>query len=345
METRKLGNTDIDVSLMCLGTMTYGEQNTQEQGFEQMDYALERGVNFWDTAELYSVPPKAETQGSTETIIGNWFQSRGKRDQVILASKVTGRSAMEWFRGEESRLSRAHIKQAIEGSLKRLQTDYIDLYQLHWPDRSTNFFGKLGYEHQPQDDAIALEESLTALDELVKEGKVRHIGLSNETPWGMAECLRLAREKGLPRVMSVQNPYNLLNRSYEVGCAEISIREQCGLLAYSPLAFGMLTGKYRNGHKPEGARLTLFDQFQRYWGQRSLDATEQYCQIAEKYELSPAQLALAYVNSRPFLTSNIIGATTMEQLKENIDSANITLPDDCLKEIEAVHQNNPNPAP
>lgn len=345
MQTRKLGNTDIDVSLICLGTMTWGQQNTQEEGFEQMDYALERGVNFWDTAELYAVPPKAETQGKTEEIIGNWFQSRGRRDEVILATKVTGRSGMEWFRGEESRLSEKHIKEAIEGSLKRLKTDYIDLYQLHWPDRSTNFFGKLGYEHNPNDDAIALEESLSALQDLLKEGKIRHIGLSNETPWGINECLRLAREKGLPRVMSVQNPYNLLNRSYEVGCAEISIREQCGLLAYSPLAFGMLTGKYRNGQKPEGARLSLFDQFQRYWGERSLQATEAYCTIAEKYGHTPTQMALAYINTRPFVTSNIIGATTMEQLKENIDSEAISLSEECLREIEAVHQQNPNPAP
>lgn len=345
METRRLGNTDLHVSLICLGTMTWGEQNTQAEAFQQMDYALEREVNFWDTAELYSVPPKAETQGSTETIIGEWFAQSGKRDQVILASKVTGRSQMEWFRGEESRLSRSHIKEAIEGSLKRLGTDYIDLYQLHWPDRSTNFFGKLGYEHHAKDDAISLEESLRALDELVKEGKIRHIGLSNETPWGMMECLRLAREMNLPRIVSVQNPYNLLNRSYEVGCAEISIREECGLLAYSPLAFGMLTGKYRNGAKPEGARLTVFSQFQRYWGERSLQATDAYCQIAEKHQLSPAQMALAYVNSRPFVTSNIIGATTMEQLKEDIDSAEISLSQECLSEIEAVHSANPNPAP
>ncbi|MDG1287393.1 MAG: NADP(H)-dependent aldo-keto reductase [Rickettsiales bacterium] len=345
METKKLGNTNIDVSTLCLGTMTWGQQNTQDEGFEQMDYALERGVNFFDTAELYAVPPMAETQGSTEAIIGNWFESRKNRDQVILASKVTGRSGMEWFRGEESRLSRKHILEAAEGSLKRLKTDYIDLYQLHWPDRSTNFFGQLGYNHKLEDDAIALEESLSALEELVKAGKVRHIGLSNETPWGINECLRLAREKGLPRVMSVQNPYSLLNRSYEVGCAEISIREQCGLLAYSPLAFGMLTGKYNGGAKPAKGRLTVFDQFQRYLGERSVAAAEAYSAIAAKHGLSPAQMALAYVNTRPFLTSNIVGATTMEQLKENIDSIDVKLSDEILAEIEAVHNQNPNPAP
>lgn len=345
MQQKPLGNTDINVSLLCLGTMTWGQQNTQIEGFEQMDYALERGINFFDTAELYPVPPKAETQGRTEEIIGNWFEQSGKRDHVILASKVVGRSGMNWFRGEESRLSRAHIMEAIEGSLKRLKTDYIDLYQLHWPDRATNYFGQLGYEHKEDDDAIALEESLFALKELVEQGKVRHIGLSNETPWGMMESLRLAREMDLPRIVSVQNPYNLLNRSYEVGCAEISIREQCGLLAYSPLAFGMLSGKYRNGQKPKAARLTLFSHFQRYWGERSLAATERYCEIAEKYGISPTTLALAYVNSRPFLTSNIIGATTIEQLKENIDSADITLSDDCLSEIQYIHDQNPNPAP
>lgn len=345
METRKLGNTDIDVSIICLGTMTWGQQNTQEEAFKQMDYALERGINFFDTAELYSVPPMAETQGSTETIIGNWFEKSGKRQDVILASKVTGRSGMDWFRGEESRLSRKHILEAVEGSLKRLKTDYIDLYQLHWPDRSTNFFGQLGYIHNTEDDAIALEESLSALNELVQAGKIRHIGLSNETPWGINECLRLAREMGLPRVVSVQNPYSLLNRSYEVGCAEISIREQCGLLAYSPLGFGMLTGKYNNGASPEKGRLTLFTHFQRYLNERSRAATEEYCKIAEQHNMSPAQMALAYVNSRPFLTSNIIGATTIEQLKENIDSVDISLSDDLFAEIEYIHQQNPNPAP
>ena len=345
MDTNKLGNTNIDVSKVCLGTMTWGQQNSQAQAFEQMDYAQTQGVNFFDTAELYAVPPKAETQGSTETIIGNWFAERKNREQIVLATKVTGRSAMEWFRGEESRLSRKHILEAVEGSLSRLQTDYIDLYQLHWPDRSTNFFGKLDYNHDAQDDAIALEESLSALDELVKAGKVRHVGLSNETPWGMMECLRLAREKNLPRVMSVQNPYSLLNRSYEVGCAEISIREECGLLAYSPLAFGMLTGKYNEGAKPKGARLTEFDQFQRYLNSRAKDATLHYCEIAKKHGLTPATMALAYVNNRPFLTSNIIGATTMEQLKENITSANVTLSTEIMHEIEAVHLQNPNPAP
>ncbi len=346
METKKIGNTDLDVSKVCLGTMTWGQQNTQEEGFEQMDYALSQGVNFFDTAELYSVPPMAETQGSTETIIGNWFAERKNRDQVILATKVTGRSGMEWFRGEESRLNRKHILEAVEGSLTRLKTDYIDLYQLHWPDRSTNFFGQLGYEHKANEDAIALEESLETLDELVKAGKVRYVGLSNETPWGMSECLRLAREKGLPRMMSVQNPYSLLNRTYEVGCAEISIREEMGLLAYSPLAFGMLTGKYNDDEKwPAEGRLTLFSHFQRYLNPRARAATLEYCKIAEKHSLTPAQMALAYVNSRPFVTSNIIGATTMDQLKENIESINITLSDDCLAEIEHVHNQNPNPAP
>ncbi len=345
MQTNKLGNTDLDVSLICLGTMTWGEQNTQSEGFEQMDYALEQGINFFDTAELYAVPPKQETQGSTETIIGNWFAESKKRDKVVLASKVVGRSGMRWFRGEESRLSRDHIMQAIEASLTRLKTDYIDLYQLHWPDRATNYFSQLGYQHKENDDAIALETTLSALNELVKQGKIRHVGLSNETPWGMAECLRLARELGLPRIQSVQNPYNLLNRTYEIGCAEISIREQCGLLAYSPLAFGMLTGKYNDGKWPENSRLTLFDHFTRYLNDRARLAAKDYCAIAEKYNLSPVQMALAYVNQQPFVTSTIIGATSMEQLKENIATANITLPDACISEIQKVHEQNPNPAP
>ena len=345
MRQNKLGNTNVNVSHLCLGTMTWGQQNTQDEAFDQMDYAIERGINFFDTAELYAVPPKAETQGSTEEIIGNWFAQSGKRDEVVLASKVVGRSGMEWFRGEESRLSRAHIMQAIEGSLKRLKTDYIDLYQLHWPDRATNYFGQLGYEHKENDDAIALEETLSVLKELVEQGKIRHVGLSNETPWGMSESLRLAREMSLPRVQSVQNPYSLLNRSYEVGCAEISIREECGLLAYSPLAFGMLTGKYNHDNWPEKGRLTLFDHFQRYLNPRARAATLEYCEIAKKYEMSPATMALAYVNSRPFLTSNIIGATSMEQLKENIDSLDVTLSYECLSDIQAVHNKNPNPAP
>ncbi|MCI5049119.1 MAG: NADP(H)-dependent aldo-keto reductase [Rickettsiales bacterium] len=349
MEYRQLGHTDLDVSLICLGTMTWGEQNTEEHAHQQMDYAIEHGVNFFDTAELYPVPPKPETQGRTEAYIGSWFANRGRRDDVILATKVVGRGKhfgdADYFRGEEPRLHAKHIKHAVEGSLKRLQTDYIDLYQLHWPERRTNFFGRLGYVHETDDDPIDLLETLEALDELIKDGKIRHVGLSNETPWGTMKCFELSRIYDMPRMVSVQNPYSLLNRSYEVGMAEVSIREQCGLLAYSPLGFGVLSGKYLNGQKPEGARLTLFERFQRYQGEIAESAVAAYVALAQKFGLDPAQMALSYVNSRPFVTSNIIGATTMEQLKDNIESVNITLSDEVLEGIEAIHHYRPNPCP
>ena len=346
MKYRKLGNTDIDVSLICLGTMTWGEQNNENDGFEQMDYALDQGINFFDTAELYSVPPRKETWGSTESIIGNWFQSRNCRDKVILASKVTGRSGMKWFRNKETRLNKEQITSALEGSLKRLKTDYIDLYQLHWPDRKANFFGQLTYNHQEEDDSVDIKIQLEVLAELVKEGKIRYIGLSNETPWGLMKFLSLAEQFNLPRVVSVQNPYSLLNRSYEVGLAEVSIREKCGLLAYSPLGFGMLSGKYDNGTKPDGARLTLFgDMFTRYTKPKGLMYSEKFNDLARKNNFSPSQMALAFVNSREFLTSNIIGATNLEQLKENIDSVKIELSSDLLKEIDEIHNENPFPCP
>ena len=260
MEYRNLGNTNLKVSLICLGTMTWGEQNTEEEGFQQMDYSLDNGINFFDTAELYSVPPRKETWGITEKIIGNWLKSRNCRDKVVLATKVTGRSGMKWFRNKETRLNKEQITNAVEGSLKRLKTDYIDLYQLHWPDRKANFFGKLSYEHQEEDDFIELKTQLEVLSDLVKSGKIRFIGLSNETSWGLMKFLSVSDQYNLPRVVSVQNPYSLLNRSYEVGMAEISIRENCGLLAYSPLGFGMLSGKYDNNSKPDNARLTLFGE-------------------------------------------------------------------------------------
>ncbi len=346
MEYRTLGTTGIDVSVICLGTMTWGEQNSEDEAHEQLDYALAHGINFIDTAEMYPVPPKAETQGKTERYIGSWLSARGNRDKVILATKVTGRSDGFTYLGRgETRLSREHILAAVEGSLERLQTDYIDLLQLHWPDRSTNFFGQLGYKHQEPDDSIPLEESLTALQECVESGKVRYIGLSNETPWGVMHCLHLAQAKGLPRVMSVQNPYNLLNRTYEVGLAEVSIREQCGLLAYSPLAFGVLSGKYADGKKPEGARLTLFERFQRYTSSLANQQTDKYVTLARQHGLDPAQMALAYVNTRPFVTSNIIGATTMQQLRDNVASIDLTLSDDVLEGIETIHSEHHNPCP
>ncbi len=345
MQTRKLGNTDLDVSLICLGTMTWGEQNSEREAFEQLDYAVAEGINFIDTAEMYPVPPKADTQGLTESYLGNWLARRGRRDDLVIASKVAGPgNGLDYLR-DGPHLTRAHIVQACEDSLKRLQTDYIDLYQVHWPERHTNFFGRLGYEHRPEEGEATIEETLSALDALVRDGKVRHIGLSNETPWGVAEYLRLARDKGWPRVVSIQNPYNLLNRSFEVGLAEFAHREHTGLLAYSPLAFGMLSGKYLAEQWPEKGRLTRYKRFSRYSGERAMAATRAYVELARQHQLSPAQLALAYVNSRSFVTSNIVGATTMDQLRENIGSVHIKLSDDVLSGIERIHQEYTYPCP
>lgn len=345
MQTRKLGKTDIDVTLICLGTMTWGEQNSEQEAFEQLDYAMNQGINFIDAAEMYPVPPRAETQGRTETYLGNWLARRGKRDDLVIASKVAGPgNGLGYLRGGP-RLTRDHIRQACEDSLKRLQTDYIDLYQVHWPDRNTNFFGKLGYVHSADEDATPVEETLSALDELVREGKVRHIGLSNETPWGTSQYLHLAQSRGWPRPVSIQNPYNLLNRSFEVGLAEFAHREQTGLLAYSPLAFGMLSGKYLGDKWPEKGRMTLYERFSRYTGARGMEATRAYVELARQHGLSPSQMALAYVNSRSFVTSNIIGATTMEQLKENIASADITLDESVMEGIEAIHRDFTYPCP
>jgi len=345
MEYRQLGNTDLKVSLICLGTMTWGEQNTQDDAFAQMDMALDAGVNFFDTAEMYPVPPKAETYAATEVIIGNWLEQRKNRDKIILATKVASRSdGFPYIRDGNPRLDRKNIEAALEQSLKRLKTDYVDLYQLHWPDRITNYFGQLGYEHN-EEESVTIEESLSILSDLVKSGKVRYIGLSNETPWGVMKFLQLAEKFNLPRVVSVQNPYSLLNRTFEVGLAEVAHREKVGLLAYSPMAFGVLSGKYLNGQRPEKGRITLYERFTRYNSPMGIAATEDYCDIAKRHNLSPAQMSLAFVNSRAFLTSNIIGATSLEQLKENLDSVNITLSDDILHEIEAVHTRYPNPCP
>lgn len=344
MQYRRLGRTDLEVSLICLGTMTFGEQNTEAEAHAQLDYAVDQGINFIDTAEMYPVPPRAETQGRTEAYIGSWLKRRGRRDDLVIATKAAGPGDwLEYLRGGPQ-LTRAHLEQALDASLKRLNTDYVDLYQIHWPARSTNFFGKLGYVHEPDEQATPILETLEALAGLVAAGKVRHVGLSNETPWGVMEYLRLAERHGLPRVVSIQNPYNLLNRSFEVGLAEIAHREQVGLLAYSPLAFGRLTGKYLQGDPP-GARLTLFERFTRYNNPQGLAATERYVRLAREHGLSPAQMALAYVNSRPFLTSNIIGATSLEQLKENIGSIELTLSDEVLAGIEAIHLDHPNPCP
>ena len=346
MNFRKLGNTDLKVSTICLGTMTWGEQNNQKEAFEQMDYAISQGINFFDTAEMYAVPSTEKTFGKTETIIGNWFKERNNRKKVILATKISG-PGLSWIRGGGLQYTKENISSALLGSLERLQTDYIDLYQLHWPERNTNYFGKLGYKHKTEErEWNDCESILRTLKQFVDEGKIRYIGLSNESAWGLSKFLELSRSQNLPRVMSVQNPYNLLNRTYEVGLAEISIREQSGLLAYSPLASGVLSGKYRNNQKPKGSRLQLFgDYFPRYAGKSSNLAVEEYFKVAKKHKISLAQLSLAFVNQQSFVTSNIIGATTMKQLEENIGSINIKLSTEIIDEINSVHKNNSNPAP
>lgn len=343
MEMRPLGRTGIDVSRICLGTMTYGEQNTEAEAHAQLDRAIAMGVNFIDVAEMYPVPPNEATQGLTESYVGSWLQRRGCRHDVVLATKVTG-PGLNHLRGG-SRLNRQQVLEAADASLKRLGTDYIDLYQLHWPERNTNFFGKLGYVAGDDGDAVPMLETLSALRELVDAGKVRAIGLSNDTPWGVMHALELAERLGLPRVASIQNPYNLLNRTFEIGLAEIAHREDVGLLAYSPLGFGVLSGKYLNGARPSGARLTLYQRFQRYTSAQADAATRDYVALANQHGLDPAQMALAFVNSRHFLTSNIIGATRMDQLDKNLASDALVLDDDILEAIEKIHQALPNPCP
>ena len=346
MDYRPLGRTDLRVSALCLGTMTFGEQNTAGEAAAQLDRAVAAGINFIDTAEMYPVPPKAETMGRTEAYIGHWLASRGGRDKLILASKVAGPGTwLPYIRGGKNRLDRANIEQALEASLRRLGTDYLDLYQLHWPDRETNFFGKLGYEHADVDESVPLLETLEVLGELVASGKVRHVGLSNETPWGTMRFLELAERHGLPRMVSIQNPYNLLNRIFEIGLAEIAMREHCGLLAYSPMAFGALSGKYLDGRRPPDGRLTRFSRFNRYSNAEAIAATAEYVAVARKHGLEPAEMALAFVTSRPFVTSNIIGATTMDQLEQNLASLDVTLSEEVLADIEAVHTRQPNPSP
>ena len=346
MNYKKLGNTDIKVSTICLGTMTWGEQNTQEEGFKQMDYALDQGVNFWDTAELYAVPPRAETYGHTEIIIGNWFKKTKKRDKVILGTKVAG-PMRAYLRGGANNYSLEKMTEAINDSLKRLQTDYIDLYQLHWPERNTNTFGRLGYEHKENENWTKFEDVLGNLQRFIDSGKIREIGLSNETPWGVSKYLELSKEKNLPRMMSIQNPYSLLNRTYEVGLAEISIRDEIGLLAYSPLASGYLSGKYRNETYPKGSRIERDWDFWKYrYNTPNLkNAVEEYYKISKKYNLNMSQMSLKFCEIQPFMTSVIIGATTMEQLKTNIESVNVNLSDDVIKEINKVQTIYPSPCP
>ena len=345
MRTNTLGKTGIRVSALCLGSMTWGHQNTEEEAFAQMDYAADHDINFIDTAEMYSIPTQAKTYGLTETIIGRWLKSRGSRENIVIASKVAGPSRIKHIRGGKARLDASNIRTAIEGSLRRLGTDYIDLYQLHWPDRNTNVFGKLNYQHNEDEQQTPIHETLTVLSELVQQGKVRAIGLSNETAWGAMTFLQTAKEYKFPRICSIQNPYNLLNRTFEMSLAEIAHREDVGLLAYSPLAFGALTGKYRNAARPQNARMTLFKEYKRYFTPSAVTATEKYCQLAEDNGLTPAQLALAFVNQQGFLTSNIIGTTSMQQLMGNIKSVNLTLSPEIINSINAIHTEHTFPAP
>ncbi|MFL5194984.1 MAG: aldo/keto reductase [Microvirga sp.] len=347
MEYRRLGRTDLNVSLICLGTMTWGQQNTEADGHGQMDYALEQGINFFDTAELYSIPPRPETQGSTERIIGSWFKARGSRDKVILASKVIGRSDSTWYRddGSKGELSRAQIEEAVNKSLKRLQTDYIDLYQIHWPDRPMPWGSNPTIFRHQEGQSHPIAETVEIMTDLVKAGKIRHFGLSNESAWGTMTFLKHADAKGQARVQSVQNAYNLLNRTYEVALAEVTTHENVSLLAYSPLAQGYLTGKYLDGARPPGARTTLFSRGQRYENPTAEAAIRKYIALAKEFGLDPAQMALAFVNSRPFLTSNIIGATSMEQLKTDIASIDVTITPELEERINAIHVEHCNPCP
>ena len=345
MNYRKLGNTDIEVSTICLGTMTWGEQNTQAEGFKQMDFALDQGINFFDTAELYAVPPREETYGNTESIIGNWFEKTKKREKVILATKVAG-PARNYLRKGKNSFVGNNLDDAINDSLKRLKTDYIDLYQLHWPERNVNNFGKLDYIHK-ENEWNSFEEVLENLKKYIGQGKIRYIALSNETPWGVMNYLELHKDKNLPRMMSIQNPYSLLNRTYEIGLSEVSIREKIGCLAYSPLASGYLSGKYRNGSFPKGSRIERDGDFWKYrYNTPNMEkAVEEYYNISKKYNIDMSQMSIKFCEVQNFMTSVIIGATTMEQLKTDIESVNVNLSDDIIKEINEAHKLYPNPCP
>ena len=347
MNFKKLGNTDLKVSTICLGTMTWGEQNTQKDAFNQMDYAIDQGVNFFDTAELYAVPMKPETRGKTSQIIGEWFLKTKKRNKIILADKVAGASTMSWMRpnGEKTSLNKKQIDFAIDRSLKDLKTDYIDLYQVHWPDRPTGAFsGKLEYEHKNLNNSVNIEETLEALNNLVKVGKVKHIGISNETAWGASQYIKYSEQKKFSRIVSIQNAYNFLNRGFEVDLSEIAIREKVGLLAYSPLASGYLSGKYRNGAMPKNSRMGLFyDYWPRYRTTNSEKAIEEYWNLAKNFNLNLAQMAIKFCEIQSFVTSVIIGATTMEQLKTNIDSVEINLDKEIIKKIGEIQKKYTNP--
>lgn len=346
MKYTTLPHTDIEVSKICLGTMTWGNQNTEDEGHEQMDYAVENGINFFDTAELYSIPAHPDRKSNTEKIIGTWFKKTGHRDKIILASKIAGKAEFTKFI-RTTGIHRESIIEAVEGSLQRLQTDYIDLYQIHWPDRNTNYFGQRGYNHDVIDHwQDNIHQILETFRDLIREGKIRYLGISNETPWGTMRFLEESKVHAtLPRIRTIQNPYSLLNRQFEVGLSEIALREKVGLLAYSPLGFGVLSGKYLGDRKPDGARITLYPNYKRYSGEIAVKATQKYYELAQNNDLSLAQMALSYVNTRPFLTSNIIGATSMKQLRENVASIDVKLSDEVLQGIEAIHNEFPNPAP
>lgn len=345
MKYSKIPHTDIEVSKICLGTMTFGQQNTEEEAHQQLNYAVEQGINFFDTAEMYSIPGKKETQGSTERYIGSWLKDQ-KREDLVIGTKVTGPMPYFNYLRDNLGFSKEVIHDALNQSLKRLQTDYVDVYQLHWPERNVNFFGQRNYVHKEneawQDNFKSVIETL---DELVKDGKIRHYGVSNESPWGVMRQLEESRLNGLTRCKTIQNPYSLLNRTFEINLAEVSMREGVGLLAYSPLAFGVLTGKYLKGQMPEKSRLKLFPNYSRYNNPQSHQLTEKYKDMAERHGMSLTHLSLAFVNQRPFVTANIIGATTLDQLKENIASINIELSDAMLKEIDTIQELQPNPAP
>lgn len=349
MKYGALGDSDIEVSRICLGTMTWGEQTAEARAHAQIDAALDMGVNFLDTAEMYPVPSRQETYGRSEEIIGNWIRRSGRRHDLVIATKVVGPCSawLPYIRDGNTRLDRANIRAALEGSLRRLQTDYIDLYQVHWPERKANYFGRLGYEHEVETGLTEISHTLHALSELVRQGKVRAVGVSNETPWGIRQYLREAELNHAPRIVSIQNPYNLLNRSFEIGLAEMAIRDRVGLLAYSPLGFGVLTGKYLSGERPKDARLNLpmFKRFTRYINPIPVKATALYARVAERHGLRFAQMALAYVCRQPFVTSVVVGATNLDQLRENIGSIDLVLGDDVVRSIEQVHKRHPNPAP
>ncbi|KLV04411.1 aldo/keto reductase [Photobacterium aquae] len=344
MKYHKIPNSTLEVSKICLGTMTFGEQNNEKEAHSQLDFAIEHGINFIDTAEMYPVPPKYDSQGLTERYIGNWLKKTGLRDKIVLATKVAGPRNVPYIR-DNMALDWRNIHDAVDASLERLQTDYIDLYQIHWPQRETNCFGQLNYPYKDDNSGVTISDSLEALAELVRAGKIRYVGLSNETPWGVMSFLRLAEKHNLPRVVTIQNPYNLLNRSFEVGLSEISHYEGVELLAYSPLAFGTLSGKYLGGARPDGARCTLFERFSRYFTPQGIAATEAYIEVARKHGLDPAQMALAFVNQRPFVASNIIGATNLSQLDANIASIDLHLNEEVLADLQAVGVQFSNPCP